>query len=247
MKFVYLTLFCFPLLYLNSQNIEVNYKVTEFEFQIPDKFKENSAYDVIKRRYDNISTYASEINFLLLASERYFSFNSIQILEPPRNASKSIKSGLIAMDFDGDFYTNSSKKKTYQKKRIGGELFTIVSNFSEREWSLQNETRVILNKKCFKATALDTIKNSKGSFLKKITAWYSPEIPYNIGPGSYTNLPGTILGLDVQEANKYYSIEATSVRSTKKTISDFEIVNPVTRTELDNIFESKKQKLKNHY
>lgn len=242
--------FCLLLLFvcsnLTSQVLEVDYKVIDFEFQIPDKFKDNPAYNILKKRYQNISTYASEINFKLKIDKQYSLFNTLKILEPPRDIGKSIKSGLISMDLNGEFYCSQLDQKLYHKKSIGGEEFTLISNFSDRQWSLQKDTKLILNKKCFKATVTDTIKNSKGLFLKKITAWYSPEIPLNFGPGSYTGLPGIVLGIDVQESNKFYTIEAYKVKELKQIDIKFNIVNPTTKKELDSLLVARKKILRNY-
>lgn len=242
--------FCILLLLISSgvtsQVLEVDYKVTDFQFQIPDKFKDHPGYHSIKKRYQNISAYANDINFKLKINEKHSLFSSIKILEPPRDIGNSIKSGLISMNLHGAFYCSQLDEKLYHKTTISGEEFTLISNFSDRQWDLQKETKQILQKRCFKATTTDTIKNSKGIFLKKITAWYYPEIPLNFGPGPYTGLPGIVLGIDVQESNKYYTIEAFKIKNVKKLDVDFKIVNPTTKKELDSLLAARKKILRDY-
>lgn len=237
--------FCILLLLISSgvtsQVLEVDYKVTNFQFQIPDKFKDNLSYNVLKKRYQNISAYANDINFKLKINEKHSLFSSIKILEPPSDIGNPIKSGLISMDLHGAFYCSQLDKKLYHKKTIAGEEFTLISNFSDRQWDLQKGTKRILQKRCFKATTTDTIKNSKGVFLKKITAWYYPEIPLNFGPGHYAGLPGIVLGIDVQESNKFYTIEAFKINNQKKLDVHFKIVNPTTKKELDSLLVARKK------
>ncbi|MDE5481402.1 GLPGLI family protein [Elizabethkingia meningoseptica] len=69
-----------------------------------------------------------------------------------------------------------------------------VPNF---KWTInENSTKKILGYNCIKATTV-----FRGA---KITAYYTPSIPYSVGPFKFFGLPGAIL--DVREDNKKYDI-----------------------------------------
>lgn len=67
---------------------------------------------------------------------------------------------------------------------------------SYQKWELHDETKMIDDYLCFKATTFYTITNSKGKVFKhNFTAWYTPQLPYKYGPAGYGNLPGLIIEL----------------------------------------------------
>ena len=67
-------------------------------------------------------------------------------------------------------------------------LYLITEPPKEFNWKLTNETKTILGYTCYKAT-----HNREGMNPVIVTAWYSPEIPYQFGPKGYSRLPGLIL------------------------------------------------------
>lgn len=72
----------------------------------------------------------------------------------------------------------------------------IIKENRNTTWTLTNESKLIDNYKCFKATSKfikDLGNNKKTTF--PIIAWYCPEIPIATGPLGYGGLPGLILEL----------------------------------------------------
>lgn len=91
-------------------------------------------------------------------------------------------------------YQNNSTKESRSfndNKRTG---IVIVNNEQKYDWSLLNETKIIDNYKCYKATTA-LYYNGKTYNDLRITAWYTPEIPVSFGPIGYGGLPGLILEL----------------------------------------------------
>jgi len=73
------------------------------------------------------------------------------------------------------------------------------------KWTLVNETKMINNYLCYKATSTKIIDNGKqGIFTRPVIAWYCPEIPVPFGPKEYGGLPGLIL--ELQEKNLLYGV-----------------------------------------
>ncbi|MCT3923278.1 GLPGLI family protein [Elizabethkingia anophelis] len=81
------------------------------------------------------------------------------------------------------------------------------------KWTIsENSTKKILGYNCIKATTI-----FRGS---KITAYYTPDIPYSVGPFKFFGLPGAIL--DVREDNKRYDMwKAIEVNLDDKTKVDY--------------------------
>ncbi len=68
--------------------------------------------------------------------------------------------------------------------------------FTNGKWELTQEKKKIGNYICYKAIKKDTYVGSSGRLLvKQIVAWYTPQIPYSVGPLKYNGLPGLIIEL----------------------------------------------------
>lgn len=65
------------------------------------------------------------------------------------------------------------------------------------EWKLVNETKTIGNYTCYKAVATEKLYDRRGYYYdKEVIAWYTPELPINLGPKYYNSLPGLILQIE---------------------------------------------------
>ena len=123
----------------------------------------------------------------------------------------------------GKQYKNVKEHQLLQEQEFFGKQFLVKDSLSKLEWKLESETKLIGKYMCFKATAIkkpnemdfnsmrrrnrdndnekaqDSIKTKnvmeEVEVPKEIlvTAWYTPQIPINQGPGEYWGLPGLIL------------------------------------------------------
>ncbi len=165
-------------------------------------------------------------------------------------------------------YYKDVKNLTYcNQVEVFGKIFRIRDSLPDLQWKLDNETRKIGEYTCYKATAIRkvfrpgfSVKPGKGNKREKtadsgkepvgtedkeivITAWYTPEIPVNQGPGEYWGLPGLILEV---------STERTSILCSKIILNPQdkeEIVAPkkgkeVSRAEFDEIMHKKMEEMR---
>lgn len=76
------------------------------------------------------------------------------------------------------------------------------------DWKVTNETKMIGDIKCFKATATETLYSRQGHYYDRdIVAWFTPEIPVEFGPKNYVGLPGLVLEIERKE----FTITATKI------------------------------------
>ena len=87
-------------------------------------------------------------------------------------------------------YKNQRDKQMVSQDNILDRQFLIAEPLSPFQWTLSSETKRIGNHVCNKAV----------SESSEVTAWYSPDLPINDGPGRHWGLPGLILELDTQVA-----------------------------------------------
>ena len=129
-------------------------------------------------------------------------------LEAPKPAGMQI----VMVDTGGSdiLYKNTKEERYTNQNEVFGKVFLIKDNLEKRDWVLSNETKNIGNYTCYKATMtrqgevinggisvngdrdLDEMESTRTEEIT-VTAWYTPDIPVNNGPGSYQGLPGLIL------------------------------------------------------
>ncbi len=109
-------------------------------------------------------------------------------------------------------YKNTKEKRYADQKDTMGKIFLVKDEINPIDWKLESDSKYIGEYQCYKATykkQVEVFKEmsfSSNSKTKKeeedkepemeerlVTAWYTPQIPVNNGPGMYQGLPGLIL------------------------------------------------------
>ncbi|MGC1633686.1 MAG: GLPGLI family protein [Gelidibacter sp.] len=116
----------------------------------------------------------------------------------------------------GAQYKNVKDHQLIQDQEFFGKQFLIKDSIPKLEWKMESESKLIGQYLCFKATAVkkgdetdfgnmrrrnrdnDASKEDNKDEIEVpkeilVTAWYTPQIPVNQGPGDYWGLPGLIL------------------------------------------------------
>lgn len=148
-------------------------------------------------------------------------FKEEEQLETPGQSSGNIQIKVSGYN-SGKIYKNVDKALYKKETDISGKAFLIDDKLIPYEWELTDESKQIGQYVAFKAVAtikfdsLSSLKlrkpklkkknNTKDSDSivspldeldlpkeKKITAWYTPQIPIQTGPDEYWGLPGLIL------------------------------------------------------
>ncbi|WP_405610611.1 GLPGLI family protein [Polaribacter sp. Asnod1-A03] len=115
---------------------------------------------------------------------------------------------------EGIYYTNKKTNKIFNQKESFGELFII--EIPQFKWKLSRESKKIGKYICYKATSTKSIESRRGKSIKKITAWYTPDLPISFGPKDYYGLPGLILELN--EGDLFF--KATKIKLNLKQKND---------------------------
>jgi GLPGLI family protein len=166
-----------------SQTIEVNYELLQEKYEVE---KTNQELSESLQVLNNTKQF-----FLLTANKEGSLF--ITNNQPKNEAEKSLFEIQQILAGIETFYYNAISK----------ELFLVTENVlvlknNKQIWNLTNESKIINNYKCYKATYEWEITNRHGKkVLRKAVAWYCPELSYNYGPNGFQDLPGLILELEV--------------------------------------------------
>jgi len=131
---------------------------------------------------------------------------------PKLDAPSAASAGGFQIQVSGGadiLYKNIKESRFINQNELFSKQFLIKDSLKFPEWELKNETKMIGQYVCFKAsyTRTDTIKTSifsseEGKDSEKdkeeiretvVTAWYTPQLPVQNGPDRYDGLPGLIM------------------------------------------------------
>ncbi len=136
-------------------------------------------------------------------------YKVVQTLGNPSPMGGGMEIAIVGFGGDDLLYKNLGEDRFANKTEVFGKAFLVKDTLRDSEWVLEKETKNIGEYTCFKATMKRTITtlvsfNSDGTEddtesesteeqEQTITAWYTPMIPVQNGPGNYHGLPGLIL------------------------------------------------------
>ncbi|MBT8385673.1 MAG: GLPGLI family protein [Bacteroidia bacterium] len=178
---------------------------------------------------------------------------------------------MIGGGASGDHYKNIQTKIAAKENEFSGKNFLIKDSLVTYDWKMEQETKMIGEYLCFKATTVDErplrreMQFGRGRpnmseeerkeqeekdkarentmELITVTAWYTLDIPVSHGPGDYWGLPGLILEI---------SDDNTQILCTKIVMNPkekAELKEPtkgkvVTQKEYDKIIEEKTNEMR---
>lgn len=129
---------------------------------------------------------------------------------------------------DDIIYKDFNTEEKITGKNFLNNEFLIVDTVKKKNWKLTDETKKILGYTCRKATTAilqsggrmmiatfstnnssDTTKKSSGSEIKakevEVVAWFCEQIIVPSGPEDYSNLPGAILEIDIDNGGTTFT------------------------------------------
>ena len=179
----------------------------------------NAIDGIDNEAFEEAMAKAFQKNYLLTFNKNEALFEEVVALEKPKPGQGGVSFSVsVSMSGDGDKYMNTKEKISYTEEDIFGDEFVIKDSLPKMAWQITNETKIIGDYNCVKATYVEPIskndleayeryqektKNGKSSLFemkkpepKTITAWYTSEIPVSFGPNGVWGLPGLILQLE---------------------------------------------------
>lgn len=150
-----------------------------------------------------------------------FYFESFLVKESKKNEQKYDEVGTLNITVSTAFNPDHKRYQFYSKEEnslinvdyVGEEEIIVHENYPEMQWKIESETKKIANYVCNKATV--TFRG------REWIAWFTPELPINVGPWKFVNLPGTILQAYDKDAN--LSWNATKINFDTPDIQPFDL------------------------
>ena len=167
----------------------------------------------------------------------------------------------------GKYYKNIQTKTSAKENEFSGKNFLIKDDLKTYEWKMEQETKMIGENLCFKATTIIEMPANANNFsfgrrnndnkeeakkeeekieLVPVTAWYSMDIPVSHGPGDYWGLPGLILEINAGNTQ----IMCTKIVMNPKEKADISEPNKgkvVTQKEYDEMLKVKMKEMQERF
>ncbi len=164
------------------------------------KFTEKSTRDYIKEenkyKTDNFTLYFNDSVSVFIPEENYEN----------NRLSWTTNSNTVVQDF-----RNNETKTIYS---FSGAPVLVKDSLQKRQWKLTDKWRTICQIECMQAVYdLDD--------STRIYAWFTAAITPNVGPESFWDLPGAILGLATEDGAVTYFAKSIEERKV-----DMEVVMP---------------------
>lgn len=146
----------------------------------------------------------------------------------------------LAKTFCGssDFYINTEKNLKIKINYFAEKKY-FINDTTRYDWTIYNESKMIDNKICYKATTIkrtltyDTIKE------KEIVAWFYPEIPISFGPKGFDGLPGLIMEL---QDDRVTFVVSQILKNPKIKISKPDFANVISEKKYIEIVKNENEK-----
>ena len=172
----------------------------------------------------------------------------------------------------GKHYKNSQTKASTKENEFSGKNFLIKDDLVTYEWKMEEETKMIGENLCFKATTVievpvrennfrfgrgnnnnaekeeETKEESKGEVIELVivTAWYTLNIPVSHGPGDYWGLPGLILEINAGNTQMLCTKIVMNPKE-KSEITEPKKGKVVSQKEYDVIIEGKMKEMQERF
>ncbi|MBP8792459.1 MAG: GLPGLI family protein [Lutibacter sp.] len=166
----------------------------------------------------------------------------------------------------GNYYKNTATKTSTKENEFSGKNFLVKDNLVSYDWKMEQETKMIGNYMCFKATTIVEMAEKQSFNFRRpedrkeeekapekpkmepviVTAWYSLDIPVNHGPDDYWGLPGLIFEISYGETNIMCTKIVLNPKE-KTTIEEPSKGKVVTQLEYDTIVEEKTKEMRERF
>lgn len=127
------------------------------------------------------------------------------------------------------------KDTLFQESNLGRIGDFIIKKEINKSWVMVNETKLIDNYICYKATTENIVVNGVGTFRHPIIAWYCPQIPFPFGPLGYGSLPGLILELQTKDA--VFGVKSIQLNKNDCTIGELKKYKIIEEAELNKLID----------
>jgi GLPGLI family protein len=108
------------------------------------------------------------------------------------------------------FYRNFTTKRKVDFREFMAKNYLIEDTLAGGNWKLTGQTKQVLGYNCMSATTTDTVRK------REITAWFTDALTLASGPAQFSQLPGMILEVDINNGEILISAKKVAFKKLKK-------------------------------
>lgn len=170
----------------------------------------------------------------------YFNSDKSFYKNAPKEEETQENGGRVRMSFrapENLLYTNFSTKETVEQKDFMGKKFLIRGAPTKMAWKITGKQQKVGDYVCMQATYSDSTRN--------IEAWFTPQVPVPTGPSTYSQLPGLVLMVNIDQGARVLLAQEIQLESQDEV--NFEVPTKgkeITREEFEEIVKKKTEEMK---
>lgn len=172
--------------------------------------------------------------------ELYYMDSTSLFVEKAELDNATINNNAYGKSTNDKLFVNIILNQYVNQTEFLGKNFLIIDSLTKYNWDIStNESKIIANKKVYKATCIiNTVQKEK-----TITAWYSAELKNSFGPELFCGLPGLVLELNTGDVT-YTCYDINSSIDNLSIIKKPTSGKKVSQKEFDEITYQKQMELK---
>ena len=219
------------------------------------------------KRIEEMMKSQMEKTYILTFNKTASIYKEEEKLDQTAGSGPGMRFAMMGGGASGKYYKNIQTKKSAKENEFSGKNFLIKDDLKTYEWKMEQETKMIGENLCFKATTIIEMPANANNFsfgrrnnnskeeekveeekieLVPVTAWYSMDIPVGHGPGDYWGLPGLILEINAGNTQ----IMCTKIVMNPKEKADISEPNKgkvVTQKEYDDMLKVKMKEMRERF
>lgn len=239
--------------YKTQRSIDIKIDSTKMSSEMHQKMM-----DMMKKQFQK--------TFNLTFNKEESTYKEEESLEKPTVGGGNFQVMVVGAGGGSDILYKNTKEDRYADQRDAmGKIFLVKDDIKKIDWKLGSESKHIGEYLCYKATYTkevekprvivdtDDSESSEEELDKEpemetitVTAWYTPQIPVNNGPGMYQGLPGLILEIHDGKLNIICSKIVLNPED-KVEIKEPTKGKEVNQEKYDKIMEKKAQEMMERY
>lgn len=157
-----------------------------------------SVYNYFSEKDRKIKTVLPYLDFKLTFNQQESTFSLVEKMETDLN--NSIEAATRYVRAAGVYYTNIDEALQLRQFELLGDKWLIESKLDTIDWKIQKEIKTIHGYQARKATATIPLNHIVQG---EVTAWFTPDIPFQFGPIGVGKLPGLILEYHINDVVFY--------------------------------------------
>ena len=134
-------------------------------------------------------------------------------------------------------YRNLEENTGVEERNFFGKVFLVDGTAEPIKWKVTGEQKQVGSYLCMQAVFKDSTRN--------IEAWFTPMIPVSAGPENFTNLPGLVLHVDIDEGSRMFTAQNINLEKLDMNLLQKPTKGQkVSREKFDKIVKEKMQEMK---